>query len=62
MDYRRLRGEIHSILLNFLDREFECRKAGEFDSEYMEFKTDEVIQLIKDCGGSIDESTEENND
>lgn len=54
MDYHRLRGEIRLILLNFLDREFECRKVGEFDSEYMEFKTDEVIQLIKDCGGSIE--------
>lgn len=54
MDYHRLQGEIRLILLNFLDREFECRKAGEFDSEYMEYKTDEVIQLIEDCGGNIE--------
>ena len=52
-DYNNLRTVIHNILYNFFDREFECGKGGEFDFEWMEHCTDEVLNLIKRQGGQV---------
>ena len=54
LEYTELREEIHDILLNFLDWEIECNKNGEFfDWEFMEFRTDEILRLIQNQGGTI---------
>ena len=48
-----LRKEIHRILYDFFDFELECSKGNEFDFEFMEFRTDELLRLIKRQGGNI---------
>lgn len=52
-DYGELRTKIHSIFRDFYNREIECYKDGEFDFEYMEFKTDDILRLIQDQEGKI---------
>ena len=52
-DYENIRTVIHNILYSFFDREFECGKDGEFDFEFMESKTDEILRLIKRQGGKV---------
>lgn len=52
LNYSELRKEIHEILCDFFDRELECDKGREFDVEWMEFKTDDILELIKRQGGS----------
>lgn len=51
LDYGELRKEIHRIFYEFYEREIECSKGGEFDFEFMEFRTDEILRLIKKQGG-----------
>jgi hypothetical protein len=46
-NYTNLRTVIHNILYDFFDREFECGKGGEFDFEWMEHSTDEILRLIQ---------------
>ena len=53
LDYSELREEIHKILCDFLDHEHSMQNDGEFDFEYLEFRTDEILRLIKRQGGSI---------
>jgi len=53
LEYKELREEIHRILLNFLEWEIECNKGGEFDFEFMEFRTDEILRLIQRQGRTI---------
>ena len=55
LTYSELRNKIHNILLEFFDREQECSKENEFDFEWMEFKTDNILQLIKQQGGNYAE-------
>ena len=55
LTYTELRNEIHNILFEFFDREQECSKGNEFDFEWMEFKTDNILQLIKQQGGNYAE-------
>ena len=52
LTYSKLREEIHRILTDFLDYELSVHKTGEFDFEYMEFRTDEILRLIKRQGGT----------
>ena len=55
LNYTETREKIHEILLDFLDRELECSKNNEFDFEFMEFKTDDILNLIKNQGGNYAE-------
>lgn len=52
-DYENIRTVIHNILYSFFDRELECSKGQEFDFEFMELKTDEILRLIKRQGGQV---------
>lgn len=52
MNYTELRKEIHKILSDFFNREIECSKGNEFDFEFMECKTDDILKLIQNQGGS----------
>lgn len=51
LDYSELRKEIHRILCEFYEREIECSKGGEFDYEFMEYRTDDILRLIERQGG-----------
>lgn len=53
LDYRKLREEIHRILCDFLSYEHPLQNEGEFDFEFLEFRTDEILRLIKRQGGEI---------
>lgn len=53
LEYKDLREKIHSIFIDFLERELECHQSNEFDFEWMEFKTDDILTLIKRQGGKI---------
>ena len=52
LDYCELRDKIHNILEDFLQHEIKMHDAGEFDFEYMEYRTDDILHLIKRQGGS----------
>lgn len=52
LSYSELRNEIHNILSDFFNHELSVHKTGEFDFEYMEFRTDEILRLIKRQGGT----------
>ena len=54
-DYGQLRKDIHQVLYDFFEHEYRMCKAGKFDFEFMEFKTDDILHIIKNCGGNIDE-------
>ena len=56
LDYGELRKEIHKILCDFLNYELPIQNDGEFDFEYLEFRTDDILRLIKRQGGSIAKS------
>ncbi len=51
-NYNNLRTVIHNILYDFFDRELECTKGNEFDFEFLEAQTDEILRLIKRQGGT----------
>lgn len=53
LDYSELRKEIREILYDFLSYELPIQNDGEFDFEYLEFRTDDILRLIKRQGGSI---------
>lgn len=55
LNYTETREKIHEILLDFLDRELECSKNNKFDFEFMEFRTDDILNLIKNQGGNYAE-------
>ena len=52
LDYCELRDKIHNILEDFLQHEIKMCNAGEFDFEYMECCTDDILHLIKRQGGT----------
>ena len=52
LDYCELRDKIHNILEDFLQYEIKMHNAGEFDFEYMEYCTDDILHLIKRQGGA----------
>ena len=53
MSYAELREKVHVIFYDLLDREFECAKDNEFDNEFLEAQTDEVLRLIRQQGGEM---------
>ena len=53
LEYKELRDEIHRILCDFFEWEIKCAKNQEFDFEFMEFRTDEILNLIRCQGGTI---------
>lgn len=53
MLYAELREKVHAIFYDLLDREFECVKDNEFDNEFLETQTDEVLRLIRQQGGEV---------
>lgn len=53
LNYKELRDEIHKILFDFFDWEMKCNKDNEFDFEFMEFRTDEILRLIRRQGGTV---------
>lgn len=54
ISYSELRQEIHKILYDFFNYEFQLQKDGEFfDFEYLEFRTDDILKLIRKQGGSV---------
>lgn len=52
LNYSELREEIHKILCEFLEYERPMQNNGEFDFEYLEFRTDDILRLIKRQGGT----------
>ena len=56
LDYSELRKEIHKVLCDFLEHEHPLQNDGEFDFEYLEFRTDDILRLIKRQGGSTTKS------
>ena len=55
LNYKETREKIHEILFNFFNRELECSKDNEFDFEFMEFRTDDILRLIQNQGGDYAE-------
>lgn len=55
LNYKETREKIHEILFCFFDRELECSKDNEFDFEFMEFRTDDILKLIQNQGGDYAE-------
>ena len=55
LNYKETREKIHEILFNFFDRELGCSKDNEFDFEFMEFRTDDILKLIQNQGGNYAE-------
>lgn len=53
LNYKELRDKIHEILFDFFEWEMKCNKDNEFDFEFMEFKTDDILRLIQRQGGII---------
>ena len=53
LDYGELRKEIHKVLCDFLSYECTLQNDGEFDFEFLEFRTDYILRLIKRQGGTI---------
>ena len=53
LEYKELRDEIHRILFDFFDWELKCSENNEFDFEFLEFRTDEILKLIQQQGGSL---------
>lgn len=58
LNYDDVRHEIHKILTDFLEVEIQAYKGGEFDFEWMEYKTDDILRLIKQQGGNYAEDDE----
>lgn len=55
LNYIETREEIHKILIKFYEWELLCSKDNEFDFEWMEFRTDEILKLIQRQGGTYAE-------
>ena len=53
--YGQLRKDIHQVFYDFFNHEYRVCKAGEFDFEFMEYRTDDILRIIKNCGGDIEE-------
>lgn len=51
-NYQELRKVINHILNEFFGYEYKLYKHGEFDYEYMEATTDDILRLIQQQGGT----------
>ena len=52
LEYYLLREKIHNILSNYFCGQFHCVQNNEFDYEWLESQTDEILRLIKQQGGT----------
>ena len=52
-NYQELREEIHYILNEFFGYEYKLFKNGEFDHEFLEATTDDILRLIRRQGGTV---------
>ena len=52
-DYPELRTEIHKIFADFWRHQRKMLEAGEYDWEWMEYRTDDILRLIQRQGGKI---------
>ena len=50
-DYTELRTAITEELISLINYEFPIQKAGEFDWEFLEVTTDDILRLIIRQGG-----------
>lgn len=50
-DYTELRTAITEKLVSLIDYEFPIQQAGEFDWEFLEVTTDDILRLIIRQGG-----------
>lgn len=53
LSYSSLRGRLRFILEDFFNHEIKMYNSGEYDWEYLEYSTDEILRLIKQRGGSV---------
>lgn len=53
LSYGELRKEIHKVLCDFLSYEHPLQNNEEFDFEYLEYRTDDILRLIRRQGGLI---------
>lgn len=53
LNYSELRKEIQKVLCDFLSYEHPLQNDGEFDFDFLEFKTDDILKLIKRQGGTV---------
>ena len=53
LKYKELREKINDILVALFNFEYELQLNGEFDWDFLEFRTDEILQVIKDQGGQV---------
>lgn len=51
--YSNLREDIHKVLFEFINYEYEMLKGREFDYDFLEYRTDDILRIIKNCGGDI---------
>ena len=51
-NYKELREEIKSILVDYFNEEYEPFSFGEFDYEYEESIVDRILWLIREQGGT----------
>lgn len=51
--YSNLREDIHKVLFEFINYEYEILKGKEFDYDFLECITDDILRIIKNCGGDI---------
>ena len=58
LSYGELRKEIHKVLCDFLEYEHPLQNDGEFDFEYLEYRTDDILRIIRRQGGVIIKETE----
>ena len=45
--YGQLRKDIHQVFYDLINHEYRICKAGEFDFEFMEYRTDDILRIIK---------------
>ena len=53
LEYTVVREAVHYIFNMLLEHELECYQDGEFDYEFMECCTDDILRLIKRQGGQV---------
>lgn len=53
IEYEDLRAIIHNFLYDYFDHELECAQNNEFDFEFMEAITDNILRLIRRQGGQV---------
>ena len=52
-DYNTLRTVIHTVFYDFFKWELECSQGNEFDFDFMEARTDDILRIIRRQGGQV---------